>query len=665
MSSNNSLVPVMAVLLIVSGAATGWSGYSYMAANKQDQFYSAHAAELQVSALQAVYIAERAAIDSSYTSELTSLESEVDASLSLLRSGEPLNGIPGAPNSVANAINNFESVWSEVTPKIGKIAGSKASTEIFTRNVQDTQKAASDALSMAEAASEVVNGHEKVSDKVKAQLEDALGDLREGVSLITRDGGVNSDAMRAAEGAISQYLGAMTAVGNNLPRDNAVLGPLLKSYRSAQAAQRSLVRTIESSTNAAENLPHAKAIWQLRDRIDTATNALASSVKALPAARAVTPEIVAGAGLSVIILSILSFVLIFKTFASRERFVETRGNSIQGTQRERSKELNLLLMELNKVGKGDLSLTITEDKESTKEIARELNSVFGNLKTILDEANGTIMGLAAASEETLLTAKNVDRNRQEQFRAIEHIRDLISNMLSYIGVIEQMTSATQRVSQEVADQVRNGSDSVNDVHEGIILLNQHNTGIQHQSKNLIESFQHLERIATVVQAVATKADYVAWNGYLVADNIGDAEVARRMTKSAEAMESLARESHTAVAEISQLLKAMNDAARDTQLVVDNSQREIESLLKRSNVAQNSLSSISAMTSRLHQSVDEVTSRTVNLKEQSAEVAETMSSIHHYATENSAASEQTASAISNVNRQAQELQRVIAHYTRAD
>lgn len=664
MSSSNSFVSLTAILLVASGIAAAVSGYSYMQNSKADRYFMTESSELKAAALQAIYISERAAVDASYTVEMSGYESDVERIISRLRGGDPSQGIQGLQEPFISTLRNFEEAWSQVTPSIGKIVSSKSKTEVFTRNAQDTVRSAEATLSQAESAFEAVSSNAKVTVSAKKQIEGALEDLREGVALISRVGALNTDVLRSAESAISQYLGAMTAVGNSLPRDNSILEPLLKSYRGAQTTQRSLIRTIDSASNATENLPHAKTIWQQRDRVTLALIALQASMKAMPDAHLAGPLVVAGSGLLMILLALVSFFMILRTSASREEIAETRGNSIQTSQRDRSAQLQLLLTELNRVGQGDLTTEITQDKESTKEIARELNTVFGNIKSVLDEANITIVGLAAASEQTLLTAKNVDRNRQEQFRAIEHISDLISNMLAFIGVIEQLTSKTQRVTVEVATKVRSGTDSVSDVHEGIILLNQHNTGIQHQSKNLIESFQHLERIAEVVKTVAVKSEYVAWNAYLVADQIDDTDVSRRITKSAEAMTSLSRESNTAVAEISQLLRTMNEAARDTQTVVDSSQREIESLLNRSSVAQESLSSINEMTGHLSKNVDDVTSRTQELKEQSGEVAETMTSIHHYATENSAASEQTAAAISNVNRQAQELQRGITKLTSA-
>lgn len=658
---NNSYASLTAVFLVACASVAGWSGYQYLNGVNEDSFFASETAELRSGALQALYISGRAATDSTYTAELSALASQVNRSIDLLRSGDRRRGLPGLPESAANALTSFQDTWNGIAPNIDKIAGGKSSTEVFTKNVQETVRSASTTLAFAQDAQRVLAEHKGLTPTAQNQLQAAFNDLNEAVSLINREGSVTTDNLHSAESAISSYLGAMTAVGNTLPRDNTILEPLLKSYRAAQDTQRALGRAIKVSSNAVENQPHAAAIWQMRDRLLATTNALSTSVASLPEARPVSPLIVAVSGLLTLLLTLVSFLVMIRTAAARAKVVEVEASLIQQSQRTRSTDLRLMLDELGAVRNGNLASPMTEDRDSTKEIARELNSTFKNIKSIIAEAHNTLNGLSSASEQTLMTAKNVDRNRTEQFEALSDIRSLFVKLQNFIETIQIQMGKTLDVSVEVAQLVRSGSDSVGAVHEGINLLNQHNTGIQHQSKSLIEAFQHMSRIAEVVDTVAAKVQLVAFNVYLVAEQTEDATVSRRINKSAEAMETLAKESTEAVAEINQLLKTVTDASRDTQFVVDNSQREIESLITRSSEAQKSLADIIEMTETLKGGVAEVSDQTQALKDQSGEVAETMNSIHHYATENSAASEQTAAAISNVANQAQELQRVISHF----
>lgn len=662
MSRNNTLVPLTAVLLVVSGAVAGYTGYTYLKDTKADTFYLSELGDLRSAAMQTVFLAEKAATNSEYIPELEYAETVVDQSIAKLRAGDSLRSIPGLPSSAMPPLNNFDSVWSEISPSLGAIISSKASTEAFTRSSQEASREIVQSLSVVDDAVATAVASPAVSDVLKKQLSEAVSSLKQGTGEMVAGQTLPLERLRDGGGAIAQFLGSMTTIGNALPRDPAILDPLLRSYRAIQNAQRSVGRAVDSSSNAVENLPHAKDIFAKRDRLNAALSSLKAGVSILPTARPITPAVVGIAGLAMIGLSLIAFFVMLRTASSRERTAETKGMNIEVSQSNKSKEHLLLLKELRRVEGGDLTTPLTEDNESTRETSKALNSVFASLRSILNEANITAVSLAAAAEQTSHTAKNVDRNRREQFKAIEHINDLIASMLGFIDIIEKMTKQSNTISSEVSNKVQSGTDFVNKVHEGIVVLNQHNTGIQHQSKHLLESFQSLERMADVVKEVAQKSDYVSWNAYLIVENITDQSVAARVSKSAEAMNALSQESKVAFAEITTLLKTMNDAARDTQHVVETSRVEIESLLKRSMVAQDALTSIQDMTGELNKNVEKVSERTQELKSRSGEVSSTMKTITHYATENSAASEQTATAVSNVNKTAQQLLKLIEPYT---
>ncbi|MBF3053753.1 methyl-accepting chemotaxis protein [Pseudomonas aeruginosa] len=654
MSNNFSFVPLTAVLLIATGGAAGWTGYSLLQDSKADSFYMSESYELRAAAMQTIYLSDKAAVDGSFATQLSDAESQVERALMHLRNGDPVKGIPGAPESVLRSLEALSVSWDSIAPSIAKLLSGQSGTEAFSRAAKDAKVSIQKAIDSGRAAETLLAGL-NASTQQKGQLTQALNDLEADVAGVVSATVVDSAALQGAEAGVSKYLGALTAFGNSLPRDKTMMDELVKSYRGATAAQGLIDQASRLSTGSAQNLPHAKEIWQARDKIVSSTDALLASVKALPDSRAITPLTVAILGSMTIALAILSMLLVTRVSVSRAQAVENRGSTIEGSQRERSKELSLLLAEIERVGRGELDLELTDDRDSTKDIAQRLNTVFSRFHEIFTETSETVMGLAAATEQTITTARNVDRNRDEQFQAIEHISSLIAEMGTFINLIQQLMGDTQRVANGVAHKVHAGSDSVNGVHEGILVQTQHLNQIQHRNKHLIERFQMLERISEFVKLVATKSQIVAYNAYLLADQIeGNSEISRAMAKSGEAVQDLSIQSQAVVTEIAQLLKDMNEAARDTQVAVDISLNEMQSLQHRSNAALASLKDIQVITESLTTNVDDVNQRTTNLLAQSAEVADTMGSIRHYATENSAASEQTASAMNNLNRQAQSL-----------
>ncbi|WP_236054236.1 methyl-accepting chemotaxis protein [Pseudomonas arcuscaelestis] len=654
MSNNFSFVPLTAVLLIASGSAACITGYSFLNDNKADAFYTAQTYDLKAATLQSIYLADKAASDGAFAGQLADAEGQVERALMQLRNGDPVKGIPRAPEAVLRSLESLSASWDGIAPALAELIRGQAATEAFSRTAKEAKSSILKVIESGRAAESLLTGLNATATQ-REQLSSALSALDADVAGVTAPTVIDLVSLQGAETGVSKYLGALTAFGNSLPRDKAMMDELIKSYRAAQAAQGKINEATSLSTNTTQNLSHAKEIWQARDKIASATDALIATVKALPDARAINPTMVAVLGALTIALAILSVLLISRASASRAQAVESRGSTIEGSQRERSKELSVLLTEIERVGRGELDLTLSDDRDSTKEIAKLLNQVFARFHEIFTETSQTVMGLAAATEQTITTARNVDRNRDEQFRAIEHISSLIADMSNFIGMIQQLMGDTQRVANTVAGKVHAGSDSVNGVHEGILVQTQHLNSIQHRNKHLIESFQMLERISQFVKDVATKSELVAYNAYLVSDQIeGNSELSRAMAKSGEAVHDLSTQSKQVVLEIGQLLKDMNEAARDTQTAVDISLNEMQGLLTRSNNALASLKDIQSITESLTTSVDDVNQRTNSLITKSSEVSETMSSIRHYASENSAASEQTASAMNNLNRQAQNL-----------
>jgi methyl-accepting chemotaxis protein len=662
MSNNLSLLPLTAALLIASGLGAGYTGYHFIKHSDQDKYLLAQVYEAQTKGLQTVYLAERAAIDSSYTSEMESLDAAVERALAGIRNGDPVQGIAPAPEIVLRNLESFQKTWDEIAPAITQILSQRGATNEFTRNLAETRTVAKDALAAAKSAvNELPNT--TATPAIKTQLTKVVSALEDGVNALLMDTDLNTDSLRAAQASIGEYVSSLSAMGASLPKEQGIMTPLGKSYADAKSVQRLMIKTITSSSSAGENIPHAKTIWATRDRLTSASAAMVASVQGLPESRAYGITVVAGLGALTILLALGGMLLMRSITYSHTSRVQSQGKNLERSTQTKSRELQALLDGIQRLYNGDLNTHLNEDNESTKEIAKSLNIVFAKVKSIIEEVTGTIDGLSAATEQALVMDKNVAKNRSEQDGAISDIDSLFKEVSSFIDQIDAMTTDTQKTSGDVLERVRSGADAVTQVHENIVALQQQTTAIQHRSKHLIESFQTLERISEVVREVSERAKILAFNGEIIAGSVDDKKVSSNISQSATAMQRLSSEARQAVSEINLLLKQMMEAARDTQSAVDSVQREAESLRHRSNTAQTALGDINEMTTRLTHGVTEVKGETQSLKSRSGEITETMSALQHYSTENSAASEQTANAIKSVNLQAQELETTIAQFTK--
>lgn len=663
MSNNSSLITITAVLLLASGAGAGYTGYQTIKAHAQDSFLLKQSYIAQSNAMQTIYLAERAATDSAYISDLDNLDATVERALTSIRNGDPVRGIQGASPIVARNLEAFQKAWSEITPAISQIISQRGVTDDYSRNLADATKTARESLSNAKIA-EARLSDSQANPNVKGQIAAAIRKLEEGVSALKGDSSVPIDTLRASGSAFAQYVSTLRSMGSVLPKEALLMTPLVKSFQDAESVQRLIQKAIDSSSGAVENMPHARTIWQSKDRIQSAAASLITSMEALPDSRPYGISLVAGLCVFSLLLSLAGMFVMRVITSSRTEWFESRGRNLEESTRNKSKELQTLLTEIAHIGEGHLNQEITEDNDSTKEIAKLLNKVFGKFAQILDEVKQTIVGLSAAAEQTMIMDQNVVKSRGEQEQAITHISDLFAIQQQFINQIETMTAGTEKTATEVLSRVQAGEAAVQLVHEHIIALMTLNQTIQHRSKHMIEIFQDLENISSVVASVADKSSLVAYNAHIRSVQMSDKPAASGWDGAGEQMEKLSAETRDAAAQIQRLLKMMNDAARETQSSVDHAQKETDSLRSRSVSAQEALVDIKQMTGNLNSDVSSVKTGSIKLRDQSEEVTEVMSSVLQYSADNSASSEQTAVAIGNVNKQAQELQNTIAHFRKA-
>ncbi|WP_156859181.1 methyl-accepting chemotaxis protein, partial [Pseudomonas putida] len=459
----------------------------------------------------------------------------------------------------------------------------------------------------------------------------------------------------------ASYVTTLATVGSSMPRDSSLIDPLLKSYRTAQALSKAAIKAVESASGTVDNAPYARAIWAERENLEAAINGLQHAVSSLPQSRLVSPLLMIGSIGLMLIVVVSGVVAILRDARAHTQDAESLANSVQSSQKERSQDLRLLTEQIQAAGHGDLTVEFTENRDSTHEIATALNMVFPEFREIVGNVQQTIVSLSAASEETLAMAKSTERSRSEQDQAIQHIAKLVTELNNFTKQLDGVFSRTRESSLAVGTQIKTGSNAVQEVHEGVVTLSQSNLNVMHQAKAMTENIQKLEEMVDVVRRVANQSATVAFNAYLAADSIADPEVSKRIKLSADAMQQLTNSTKEAADLIGTNLNSINTAAKDTQYVLEESQSQIKTLTHMSSNAIKAMHAISEQVELVVDGITSVAGQTKDLNTRSDEVANTMDSIHHYSSDHSSASEQTATAIGNLNSEAQRVGMTLARF----
>lgn len=661
--SKNLLIPTCLAAMVLTGSLAGFCAYQYSAGVNADRFYSAQANTLQGSALNAITLSIKASTDASYIGQLQQIAGQVDASVSALRRGNNTAGIPPLP-SIGNgngSLEHFDTAWGKVLTAIQQISNSQGSNTAFERQASEASQMAGTLLTESAEAIQRIQASQAVDARLKQVLVKAQSSLSDGIELLSSSSSPTSDSLNLALDASKSYVSALASVGSSMPRDNSLIEPLLKSYKSAQSLSRLAIKAVESSSGTVENAPYARSIWAERENLEAAINGLQHSITSLPQSRLVSPLLMMGSIGLMLIVVISGVTLILREARAHTREAESLANTIQSSQKERSQDLRMLNEEIQTAGDGDLTVSFTEQRDSTHEIATALNLVFPRVREVVQDVQQTIVSLSAASEQTLAMAKSTERSRAEQDQAIQHIAKLVTELNDFTKQLDGVFSRTKDSSLAVGTQIKTGSNAVQEVHEGVVKLSQSNMNIMHQAKAMSENIQSLEQMVDVVRRVANQSATVAFNAYLAADSITEPEVAKRIKLSGDAMQKLTDSAKEAADLIYANLQSINTAAKDTQYVLEESQSDIKSLTSMSSNAIKAMQAISEHVTQVVDGIISVAGQTKDLNSRSDEVADTMDKIHHYSSDNSSASEQTATAISNLNSEAQRVGMTLARF----
>ncbi|MCF5371318.1 methyl-accepting chemotaxis protein [Pseudomonas syringae] len=660
--SKTLLVPSCVVAMVLAGAFTGFCALQYIQDVKADRYYATQANNLQSSTLNTLTLSMRAATDATYLNQLQQAATQVDASIGSLRNGSASNGIDPLPSMGSSSMEHLEASWARISNSVMQILASRSANSGFDRQLAESTQVAASLLSESRLAIDRIIASPSVNETLKQNLEKVRSNLVDGIQGLANSPAPSADNLSLALEASKAYVSALSRLGASMRLDNSLTEPLLKSFRTAQILNRSALKSVEASSGSIENGPHVRAILAEKDNLDAAIGSLMTAVNAMPKSHAISPLIMLASIGITLTMVLVGVTLILREANARTRQAEALGASIQNSQKERSQDIRQLFDEMEKVSQGDLTVAFKTGSGSTDEIAATLNNTFGEVRNIIKDVQQTIVSLSAASEQTLTMAKNVNRNRGEQDAAIQHIGRLVDELGSFTKELDDLSSRTRESSQEVTEQISTGTQSVQEVHEGVLKLSQSNMNIMHQTKAMTENIQSLERFVELVRRVANQSSTLAFNAHLAADQISDADLSKRMRLSAEAMTNLTESTSEASEQIAMSLRGINDAAKDTQVVLDESQKDIKALNNKSEHALKAMNSIRDQTTTLATRIISVAGQTADLTQRSEQVSETMGQIHHYASEHSAASEQTAAAINSLNSQAQRVGVMLDRYT---
>ncbi len=318
---------------------------------------------------------------------------------------------------------------------------------------------------------------------------------------------------------------------------------------------------------------------------------------------------------------------LFAQLATQVAFALDRGYFLeqQRTAKERLQQRALeLLIEVDPVSRGDLSIraSVTEDEIGT--IADSYNATIGSLRKIVIQVLTAAKLVAASTSNSEASVQDLSaealRQAQEIAGALDQIQQM-SNSIRAVGIsAEQAEAAVQQATQTVEE----GDDAMNRTVEGILAIRDTVAETSIKVKRLGESSQKISKVVKLINSFADQTNLLALNAAIEAARAG--EEGRGFAVVADEVQSLALQSAEATAEIESLVAEMQAETNEVVAAMEAGTAQVITGTHLVDEARQSLYKITSVSAQISGLVQTIASAATAQSHASFEVTQTMNGV---------------------------------------
>lgn len=312
-----------------------------------------------------------------------------------------------------------------------------------------------------------------------------------------------------------------------------------------------------------------------------------------------------------------------------------------------------LLMEVDPVSKGDLTIRakVTEDEIGT--IADSYNATILSLRKIVGQVKEAA---AQVTSTTSLSESSVQSLSAEAVRQADEISiaiDRIQEMTESIRLVSLSALQAETAVQEANATVSAGDEAMNRTVEGIVAIRETVAETSKKVKRLGESSQKISRVVNLIGNFAAQTNLLALNASIEAARAG--EEGRGFAVVADEVRSLAQQSAEATADIEKLVA---DIQMETNAVVTAMETGTEQVVMGTKLVDEtrlSLNKISVVSQQINTLVNAIAQAAHTQAQASESVTQTMTDVAAIANKTSSEATEVSASIQQLLSVANNLQ----------
>jgi twitching motility protein PilJ len=318
-----------------------------------------------------------------------------------------------------------------------------------------------------------------------------------------------------------------------------------------------------------------------------------------------------------------------------------------------------LLLEVDPVNRGDLTIRATVTSDEIGTIADSYNAIIRSLRQIVEQVKSASQSVAetASNNESAVTSLSTDANAQMQ--AITEALQQIQDMVQLIQGVAKRAQQAESEVQVAAQAIQSGDEAMNRTVHGISTIRETVAETAKKVKRLGDASQKISKAVNLIGDFAAQTNLLALNAAIEAARAG--EEGRGFAVVAEEVRSLAQQSAAATAEIEQLVEEIQSQTNEVVTAMEAGTEQVVVGTKLVEESRQKLSQITTVSQHINHLVKEISEATATQTETSQSVSQAMKQVSAIASGTSKQSEDLADSFANLLQVAQNLQVSIAQF----
>jgi methyl-accepting chemotaxis protein len=338
---------------------------------------------------------------------------------------------------------------------------------------------------------------------------------------------------------------------------------------------------------------------------------------------------------------------------------DTRANAQQDAKEFLQKRALELLMEVDPVSKGDLTIRATVTPDEVGTIADSYNAIIRSLRMIVGEVQTASSSVATTATDNEAAVSSLSSESKRQALAIGLVLENVDSMMESIQGVAQRAQQAEQGVQIAARTLAAGDDAMNRTVAGISTIRETVSETSKKVKRLGEASQKISKVVSLISDFAAQTNLLALNAAIEASRAG--EEGRGFAVVAEEVRSLAQQSAAATAEIEQLVEEIQLQTSEVASAMEAGTEQVVEGTKLVEETRQQLGQINNVSQQINDLVREISVAAAAQTATSSNVTKTMREVAETVNATSVQSEGVAESFGELLKVAQTLQVSVAQF----